>query len=280
MVKNNRNDEGNKKAAERRKTMNWSHFIWFALPTVALWLAAGIGVYQSRKRVANLLMLCGIALFALFIAGFWIHIERPPMRTMGETRLWYSLFLSSVGYLAYRRWHYPWLLSFSALVASVFIFVNLFKPEIHSRNLMPALQSIWFVPHVTAYILSYAMLGAATIGAFVQLRKIRLTTHPDTHIFAFIDNIVYIGFGFLVLGMLMGAVWAKEAWGHYWSWDPKETWAFVTAMGYLACIHLRLCGKKYEKIALWLLPVSFVLLMITWIGVNYLPSAQGSIHVY
>lgn len=260
--------------------MNWNNFIWFALPSVALWLAAGIAVYGRRKQIADILMLSGIALFTTFIISFWVYLERPPMRTMGETRLWYSFFLSAVGYLAYRLWKYPWLLSFSALIASVFVFVNLFKPEIHSKNLMPALQSVWFVPHVTSYILSYAMLGAATIGAFVQLHKMRLSGASDKNIFSFIDNIVYIGFGFLVLGMLMGAVWAKEAWGHYWSWDPKETWAFVTSMAYLAYIHLRLCGKKYEKTSLWLLPVAFILLMITWIGVNYLPSAQGSIHVY
>ena len=259
--------------------MNWNNFIWFALPAVILWFSAGIIVYRSQKRLADILMLCGIAVFAAFITGFWIHIERPPMRTMGETRLWYSFFLSSVGYLAYRRWKYPWLLSFSALVASVFVFINLFKPEIHSKNLMPALQSEWFVPHVTSYILSYAMFGAATIGAFVQLRKVHRKGYSDEKIFNFIDNIVYVGFGFLVLGMLMGAVWAKEAWGHYWSWDPKETWAFVTSMAYLAYIHIRLYGK-YDKVALWALPIAFILLMITWIGVNYLPAAQGSVHVY
>lgn len=259
--------------------MNWNNFIWFAFPAVILWFSAGIIVYRSQKRLADILMLCGIAVFAAFIAGFWIHIERPPMRTMGETRLWYSFFLSSVGYLAYRRWKYPWLLSFSALVASVFVFINLFKPEIHSKNLMPALQSEWFVPHVTSYILSYAMFGAATIGAFVQLRKVHRNGYSDEKIFNFIDNIVYVGFGFLVLGMLMGAVWAKEAWGHYWSWDPKETWAFVTSMAYLAYIHIRLYGK-YDKVALWTLPIAFILLMITWIGVNYLPAAQGSVHVY
>jgi ABC-type transport system involved in cytochrome c biogenesis permease subunit len=78
----------------------------------------------------------------------------------------------------------------------------------------------------------------------------------------------------------MGAVWAKQAWGHYWEWDPKETWALVTALAYLACIHLRLAGPRHEKTALWLLPIAFLMLLITWIGVNYLPSAQSSIHVY
>ncbi len=263
--------------------MSWNNFIWFALPTMLLWLSAGCVVYRKDrlgKRLADLFMVSGIILFTIFIVGFWISLERPPMRTMGETRLWYSFFLSLAGYVAYKRWKYPWLLTFSAIVASVFICLNLLKPEIHSKNLMPALQSVWFVPHVTSYMLSYAMFGAATIGAFIQLYKINKQGISDKKIFDFIDNIIYVGFGFLILGMLMGAVWAKEAWGHYWSWDPKETWAFVTSMAYLAYIHLRLQGQKTEKAALWLVPIAFVLLMITWTGVNYLPSAQGSVHVY
>ena len=143
---------------------------------------------------------------------------------------------------------------------------------------MPALQSYWFVPHVTVYILSYAMFGASVIAAFIHLHKLGKNRENDG-LNRFIDNIVRIGFGFLILGMLMGAVWAKDAWGHYWSWDPKETWAFITAAAYLAFIHLRL-QARHRKFVLWLLPFAFVLLMITWIGVNYLPAAQGSIHVY
>ena len=143
---------------------------------------------------------------------------------------------------------------------------------------MPALQSIWFVPHVTVYILSYALLGAATIASFLQISKIGRGT-PDRILYGFIDNMVYVGFGMLMIGMLMGAVWAKEAWGHYWTWDPKETWAFITAAAYLVYIHMRL--RNYApKVTLWVLPIAFAMLMITWLGVNYMPSAQGSIHVY
>ncbi|PZX13590.1 ABC-type transport system involved in cytochrome c biogenesis permease subunit [Breznakibacter xylanolyticus] len=259
--------------------MTWNNFIWFALPAMACWCGAGTTIYHKRGSTpANWLMLLGIAIFAVFIIGFWMHLERPPLRTMGETRLWYSFFLSSVGYVAYRRWRYPWLLSFSAVVATVFVLMNLMKPEIHSKSLMPALQSNWFVPHVTSYILSYAMLGAATIGAIIQLNR------PQGYapgIFDLIDNLIYIGYGFLMLGLLMGALWAKAAWGHYWSWDPKETWAFITATAYVAYIHIRLRkGTASETFALWMLPVAFVLLIITWLGVKYLPAAQGSIHVY
>ena len=141
---------------------------------------------------------------------------------------------------------------------------------------MPALQSVWFIPHVTAYMLSYAMLGAATIMGIQLLIKKDLS---NQQMLLSMDKLVYIGFGLIVLGMLMGAVWAKEAWGHYWSWDPKETWAFITVAAYLMFIHLRLQASR-GKHAMWVLIAAFVLLMITWKGVNYLPSARNSIHVY
>lgn len=259
--------------------MTWNEFLWFAIPAMLCWIGAGALVYKCKNStIINLLMIVGIVIFGAFIIGLWVGQERPPLRTIGETRLWYSFFLAAIGYFTYRHWKYKWLLSFSCLVACVFVCINIFKPEIHSTNLMPALQSYWFVPHVTVYILSYAMLGAATIAAIIQmvnLKKNRL----DDDLYKLMDNVVYIGFGFLILGMLMGAVWAKEAWGHYWSWDPKETWAFITAAGYLIYIHMRL-QKGHTRFILWMLPIAFILLMITWIGVNYLPAAQGSIHVY
>ncbi|MFT4070961.1 MAG: cytochrome c biogenesis protein CcsA [Dysgonamonadaceae bacterium] len=260
--------------------MTWNSFLYFALPAVLCWLGAGSLIYKKNKTTfSEFLMVLGIFIFAGFIAVLWKSQERPPLRTIGETRLWYSFFLSLVGYITYRHWKYKWLLSFSALMACLFVFINIFKPEIHSKNLMPALQSYWFVPHVTVYMLSYAMLGAATIAAIIQLFRMKSNKPLDTNLLKLIDNVVNVGFGFLIIGMLMGALWAKEAWGHYWSWDPKETWAFVTSAAYLAFIHLRL-QKRSLIVAMWMLPLAFILLMITWIGVNYLPSAQNSIHVY
>jgi ABC-type transport system involved in cytochrome c biogenesis permease subunit len=94
------------------------------------------------------------------------------------------------------------------------------------------------------------------------------------------DELVYAGTACITLGMLMGAIWAKEAWGHYWSWDPKETWAAATWLGYLLYIHYRLKKNASHKLSMILLLVAFMLLQICWYGVNYLPSAQQSVHVY
>ena len=90
-----------------------------------------------------------------------------------------------------------------------------------------------------------------------------------------------MGFAFLTLGMLMGALWAKEAWGHYWSWDPKETWAAITWFAYLIYIHLTRYDRRHTTAAQWLLIVSFCLLQMCWWGINYLPSAMNSsVHTY
>ena len=77
----------------------------------------------------------------------------------------------------------------------------------------------------------------------------------------------------------MGAIWAKEAWGDYWTWDPKEVWAFITAATYLVYIHLRRMAINL-KLIMWVIPIAFLFLMITWLGVSYLPSAVNSIHTY
>ena len=184
------------------------------------------------------------------------------------------------GIITYIRWRYKWILSFSTVLSFVFICINLFKPEIHNKTLMPALQSPWFAPHVIVYMFAYAMLGAAAIVAVYLLVRSRKRT-IDRKVMSLCDNLVYVGTAFLTIGMLFGALWAKEAWGHYWSWDPKETWAAATWLGNLLYIHFRLHRYKQYKIALGLLVFAFVLLQVCWFGVNYLPSAQGnSVHVY
>ena len=261
--------------------MRWDYFIYFAFLSVACWATAAILAFKSRHyRKSIILTLAGIILFSLFIAGMWISLERPPMRTMGETRLWYSFFLPVAGLITFVRWKYKWILSFSTLLSFIFICINLLHPEIHNKALMPALQSPWFAPHVIVYMIAYAVFGVATINALYLLIRQKNAEKLNSSI-VICDNLVYVGYAFLTIGMLFGAIWAKAAWGHYWSWDPKETWAAATWMGYLIYIHFRLHKPAERKTAFYLLIFSFLLLQICWFGVNYLPAAQGnSVHVY
>ena len=259
--------------------MSWEEFIYFAVPAVLLWIIGAWAAWKEKTTVAYISTISGLAIFFSFILMMWISLERPPLRTMGETRLWYSFFLPLAGIIVYSRWRYKWILSFSTVLALVFICVNLFKPEIHSKTLMPALQSPWFAPHVIVYMFAYAVLGASTVMALYLLcfKKGKVSDEE----YEITDNMVYVGLAFMTIGMLIGALWAKEAWGHYWSWDPKETWAAITWFSYLIYIHYRQLPQQKSRLALGLLILSFILLQMCWWGINYLPAAQGtSVHTY
>ena len=259
--------------------VSWEHLLYFAIVSVLLWAVGAFAAWKSKTRVAYVTTTLGLLVFFSYIVLMWISLERPPLRTMGETRLWYSLLLPLSGLIVYSRWKYKWILSFSTVLALVFICVNLFKPEIHDKTLMPALQSPWFAPHVIVYMFAYAVLGAATLMA-VYLLFIKKKAIAEEE-FTTTDNLVYVGLSFLTIGMLFGALWAKEAWGHYWSWDPKETWAAITWLAYLVYVHYRQVPRHRERLALWVLIVSFVLLQMCWWGINYLPSVKGtSVHTY
>src|SRR5690606_4825622 len=122
-------------------------------------------------------------------------------------------------------------------MALLFLGINYAKPDIHNKALMPALQSIWFIPHVIVYILGYAFLGFATVLGITGLLHMKKKQETSKTL-AEAENLVYIGYGFITFGLLFGALWAKEAWGHYWTWDPKETWALLTWGVYLVWIHM------------------------------------------
>ena len=259
--------------------MIWSYFIIFAIISVVLWAIGAWAAWRNQRLVTFGATGLGLIVFFAYILIMWITLERPPLRTMGETRLWYSFFLPLAGIIVFTRWQYKLILTFSTLISTVFVCINIFKPEIHSKTLMPALQSPWFAPHVIVYMMAYALLGAAVVmSVYLLFFKKEPDVKKEMEI---TDNLTYIGLSFMTLGMLMGALWAKEAWGHYWSWDPKETWAAITWLVYLVYVHYRQYRPHIVRPALWVLIVAFVLLQMCWWGINYLPSAQGvSVHTY
>ena len=228
----------------------WNFFLFFALAAILFWALGAFFSWKGKKALAVGATVAGLVVFLSYIIVLWTALDRPPMRTMGETRLWYSLFLPLMGLIVYSRWNYKWLLSFSTVLAAVFITINLFKPEIHSKTMMPALQSPWFAPHVIIYMMAYALLGAA----FVMAVYLLFFHHHEA---------------------------PSDKWGNYWAWDPKETWAAATWLAYLVYIHYRLRRQSNMRFALWVLIVNFALLQMCWWGINYLPSAQGtSVHTY
>ena len=157
--------------------------------------------------------------------------------------------------------------------------------------LVPALQSNWLMMHVSMMMLSYATLILGSLLSILFLVVQKFTTNSNkiqknlaqtkVQLLENIDTWSYrtigLGFPFLTIGIIAGAVWANEAWGSYWSWDPKETWALITWLIFAAYIHARLTkGWIGEKAAL-LGSIGFIIVWICYLGVNFL--GQG-LHSY
>ncbi len=178
-----------------------------------------------------------------------------------------------------------------ALVLIGFTYLVFFlSGESGLRELPPALKSYWLVIHVSAMFISYASftISAAIALYYVLKEKWNIgvkgidSTFPPERIDRLSYLIASFGYPFLTAGIFLGAVWANEAWGRYWGWDPKETWAAIAWFIYTAYMHARLAlGWKGFKAAVFNL-VAYDGIIITFIGVNLISGSLGaeSIHAY
>ena len=257
----------------------WDNFAAVVGTVLAAWVVGGGLLFFKRPKLAFSMALVGAAILSVFIGGLWVYLERPPLRTLGETRLWYAFWLSCVGLGLLRKWHLQWPFYYTHGMAAFFLLITLIHPESHDKTLMPALQSPWFAPHVVVYLIAYAFLTAASLAGMRGLFK-QFKNEDETQIICMADDMVLLGFSFLTMGLLFGAFWAKEAWGHYWTWDPKETWAFLTWAAYLYFIHFRVLKRDSTRMAFVFLSLAWIVLLLCWFGVNYMPSANYSVHTY
>ncbi|MCB5190262.1 c-type cytochrome biogenesis protein CcsB [Methylobacillus arboreus] len=148
------------------------------------------------------------------------------------------------------------------------------------QPLVPALQSYWMKIHVPANFIGYgtfalaAMVGAAYLLASKGILASRL---PSLEV---LDDVMYkaisVGFAFFTIATILGAMWAAEAWGGYWSWDPKETWALIVWLNYAAWLHLRLVKGLRGPILAWWALVGLLVTTFAFLGVNMFLSGLHS----
>lgn len=153
--------------------------------------------------------------------------------------------------------------------------------RLHDRtiqSLVPALQSNWFLFHVTITMAGYASLafGFLLSGVYLVCFRKKPEAEKSVAFDAILQRAVTLGFLFLTAGIILGSVWANSAWGSYWSWDSKEKWALITWFFYAVALYLRKArGWRNEKFA-WLSFAGFVFVLFTYFGVNYLISGLYS----
>ncbi len=155
------------------------------------------------------------------------------------------------------------------------------------QPLVPALQSYWMKIHVPANFVGYGAFALAAMAAVVYLLRARGETRNPNGFAAtrlpardLLDDLMYksiaLGFAFFTIATVLGAMWAAEAWGGYWSWDPKETWALIVWLNYAAWLHMRFTkGWRGTPMAWWALVGLFVTLF-AFLGVNMFLSGLHS----
>ncbi len=264
--------------------------ILYFLGTVSYLIYGSTGK-EKTARPGRLVTTAGVCFHLVSIITRGIHAGRLPLTNQFEFATSFACGIAIVFLIFTRIYHFDILGTF--IVPVIFLVIGyaaMQSRDIHA--LMPALQSGWLGFHVSTAIIAYGAFGVAfgVAGAYlVKDRKdgasdaSRTTASgaasriPDKEV---LDNIIYravaLGFLFLTLCMITGAVWANRAWGSYWSWDPKETWSLITWFVYAIFLHLRLNkGMNGRKAAIFAL-IGFICVIFTYVGVNTLMSGLHS----
>ena len=148
------------------------------------------------------------------------------------------------------------------------------------QPLVPALQSWWMKIHVPANFIGYGTFAlAAMVGVayLVKSKGVLVDRLPSLEV---LDDIMYkaiaVGFAFFTIATILGALWAADAWGGYWSWDPKETWALIVWLNYAAWLHMRLMKGLRGQIAAWWAVIGLLVTTFAFLGVNMFLSGLHS----
>jgi cytochrome c-type biogenesis protein CcsB len=268
----------------------WAWVCYF-LGAIALGLTWVFRQEESRRQSRLYRLGWGLSLLglSLHIFGMIFRIYlmgRPPVTNMYETVVWVgfgAVVFSMLIELVY-RWRFI-LLAGSFVGAFCLVLANM-APAVLDPSLQPlepVLRSnFWLTIHVMTITISYAAFFLAfALGDIAMIYYIRGEKQYPVELKS-ITLAIYraqqIGVGFLTPGIILGGIWADYSWGRFWGWDPKETWALIALLGYVAVLHGRLAGwiKDFGMAAGAI--ITFSLVIMAWYGVNFVLGA--GLHSY
>lgn len=246
-------------------------------------------VSQNRqiRDAARIILLSSGILQTAYIVFRYVQAGHTPITSQHEAVVFFA-WATTWAYLSF-RWRYT-VKNFGTFV-SLNVFCLVLISAFSSREitpLLPALQSAWLPIHGGVSLIAYGFLSLAFCGGLMYLLLEReLKRKKFGYFFARFPSLdsldqlnhhcLTAGFVFLTLGIVTGSIWARQAWGTYWQWDPKETWSLITWFLYLVQLHQRFTvgwrGKKAAVMAI----IGFAAVVFTLWGVTYL---LGGVHSY
>lgn len=226
---------------------------------------------KGIERAAWWVFAAAFALNSAYMIARGVVARRIPLANQFEFATAFAWGIALLGLALRREVREPWLGTSAAAAAFLVISFAALQPRKLSE-LMPALRSAWFGFHIGSAVFSYSafMVAACVSARYLLLEK----KGPEPSALERLDYLAYrlTAFGFLMLTLtiLTGAIWAEQAWGAFWTWDPKETWALITWLIYAAYLHLRLQKKRRGRPMAIFSLVGIVCVLFTFIGVNVL----------
>lgn len=281
-------------------------FVLLLTSLIAYWISLAFTKLKAFNQLGKLcISLTNACLFASLLIR-WVINSYFPLSNLYESLLfltWCLTFTQII--LEYKNKN----ITIGTVNAPISLFIVSFASFSlpidmqEASPLVPALRSNWLMMHVTIMMISYAtlMIGSLLSMLFLiiardnysdiqnkhkkeennlyNINKNSLIFHKNKHttkvtLLESIDNLSYrtigLGFPLLTIGIIAGAVWANEAWGSYWSWDPKETWALITWLIFASYLHSRLVKSWSGKKPAILASFGFLIVWICYLGVNFL----------
>jgi ABC-type transport system involved in cytochrome c biogenesis permease subunit len=246
--------------------------------TLAFFMATALALWMRQRGIGRGFWIAGFLAAVASVAWRGAHTGHPPMQNLFEFFLCMAAVLWPLS--QWSRWRNGMDTDLQdALLGLLILFPAGFVFSEEVRRLPPALQSPIFIPHVASYVAGYVMLARAALMALPLLRASSDEARVRQADAASRQSAV-IGFLLLTLGLLLGSLWGKICWGHYWQWDPKEMWSLATWFVYGGYFHYRLKnGLLHPKaLGVWLwVGLFFVVLTLTWINVSRMFSGM---HTY
>ena len=287
-------DAANQKFFLKYMLSSQSAILWmsamFVFSTVFYWLGL-VGRSAFGGAVGSKLCWAGVVLGATGMMVRWYEsyllgpdVGHIPVSNLYEVFILFAI-ITAMFYLYYEgryatRQLGPFVLLIISAAVAFLLWYTVSRDAAQIQPLVPALQSWWMKIHVPANFIGYGTFAlAAMVGCAYLLKShgILADRLPSLEV---LDDVMYksisVGFAFFTVATILGALWAAEAWGGYWSWDPKETWALIVWLNYAAWLHMRLMSGLRGRAAAWWSVVGLLVTTFAFLGVNMFLSGLHS----
>ena len=287
-------DAANQKFFLKYMLSSQSAILWmsalFVFSTVFYWIGL-VSRSEFGGSVGNKLCWAGVVLGSSGMMVRWYEsyligpdVGHIPVSNLYEVFILFAI-ITALFYLYYEgryatRQLGPFVLLIIAAAVAFLLWYTVSRDAAQIQPLVPALQSWWMKIHVPANFIGYGTFALAAMVGCAYLLKSHGILADRLPALEVLDDVMYksisVGFAFFTVATILGALWAAEAWGGYWSWDPKETWALIVWLNYAAWLHMRPMSGLRGRVAAWWSVVGLLVTTFAFLGVNMFLSGLHS----